>query len=83
MTKYSPPFTRVATTIAAALLATGLFLTSADSRNFAVPAKNPVITLNVPDNWKVEEIEFGFSAVSPGKDVFSLSNTPALARSTP
>jgi hypothetical protein len=40
------------------------------AKNFAVPTKNPTVTLAIPDNWKTEEIEFGYSAVSPGKDVF-------------
>ena len=40
------------------------------AKNFAVPTKNPTVTLAIPDTWKIEEIEFGYSAVSPGKDVF-------------
>jgi hypothetical protein len=40
------------------------------AKNFAVPDKDPTVTLTLPDNWKTEEIEFGYSAVSPGKDVF-------------
>ena len=40
------------------------------AKNFAVPAKNPVITISVPDKWKTEEIEFGYSAKSPDGDVF-------------
>ncbi len=40
------------------------------AKNFAVPDKDPTVTLFIPDGWKTEEIEFGYSAVSPGKDVF-------------
>ncbi len=40
------------------------------AKNFAVPDKNPAVTLTIPDTWKIEEIEFGYSATSPGKDVF-------------
>lgn len=47
-----------------------LFATSLSAKNFAVPDKDPAATLTVPDNWKIEEIEFGFSAQSPGRDVF-------------
>lgn len=48
----------------------GAFATSADARNLAVPTKDPAITLSIPDNWDTEEIAYGFSAQSPGKDVF-------------
>jgi hypothetical protein len=47
-----------------------LFATPLAAKNFAVPATDPAATIAVPDNWKVEEIEFGFSAQSPGDDVF-------------
>lgn len=47
-----------------------LFATPLAAKNFAVPDKDPAATISVPDNWKIEEIEFGFSAQSPGKDVF-------------
>lgn len=40
------------------------------ARNFAVPAKNPAVTVVVPDKWKTEEIDFGYSAKSPDGDVF-------------
>lgn len=40
------------------------------ARNFAVPSKAPAITIVVPDDWKVEEIEYGYSAKSPDGDVF-------------
>lgn len=40
------------------------------AKNFAVPSKNPAITVVVPDKWKTEEIEFGYSARSPDEDVF-------------
>ena len=40
------------------------------AKNFAVPEKNPVATLAIPDNWKTEEIEYGYSARSPDNDIF-------------
>ncbi len=40
------------------------------AKNLAVPTKDPSVTLSVPDTWKMEEITHGYSAVSPGKDVF-------------
>jgi hypothetical protein len=42
----------------------------AQARNFAVPDKDPSVVLNVPDTWKVEKIDYGYSATSPGDDVF-------------
>ena len=54
---------------AAILVALALALPAA-ARNVAFPTNDPAITLAVPDNWKTEQIDFGFSAVSPGKDVF-------------
>ncbi|GJE41084.1 hypothetical protein [Methylobacterium soli] len=42
----------------------------AEARNFAVPEKNPAVTLRLPDTWKSEEIEYGFSAKSPDGDMF-------------
>ncbi|KAB0264947.1 hypothetical protein [Microvirga brassicacearum] len=47
-----------------------MLATPLSAKNFAVPDKDPAATLTVPDNWKVEEIEYGFSAQSPGDDVF-------------
>ena len=47
-----------------------LFATPLTAKNFAVPATDPAATITVPDNWTVEEIEFGFSARSPDDDVF-------------
>lgn len=42
----------------------------AAARNLVAPAKNPAIAVSLPDKWKVEEIEFGYSAKSPDGDVF-------------
>ena len=42
----------------------------AEARNIAVPTNDPSAIITVPDNWKFEEIDFGYSAVSPDKDVF-------------
>ena len=44
--------------------------TPALARNFAVPANDPAVTLSVPDKWKTDEIEFGYSAQSPDEEVF-------------
>jgi hypothetical protein len=40
------------------------------AKNLAVPAKDPVATLMIPDSWKPEAIDFGFSAKSPDGDIF-------------
>jgi len=40
------------------------------AKNLAVPSKDPVATLVIPDAWKPEEIEFGWSSKSPDGDVF-------------
>lgn len=40
------------------------------AKNFAFPTKNPVATIVIPDNWKTEEIDYGYSARSPDDDVF-------------
>ncbi len=56
--------------LAGAVVALSLVAAPADARNFAVPEKNPAITLSVPNSWEVEESEFGYSMFSPGKDVF-------------
>jgi hypothetical protein len=47
-----------------------LLTSAANARNIAVPADDPAAVVAVPDTWKVGEIEFGYSAFSPGKDVF-------------
>ncbi len=40
------------------------------ARTFPVPPDAPAITVTTPDNWKVREIDFGFSAKSSGDDVY-------------
>jgi hypothetical protein len=40
------------------------------AKNLAVPSKNPVATIVLPDTWKMEAIEYGYSAKSPDGDVF-------------
>jgi hypothetical protein len=55
--------------LAGALLGVFLALPVA-ARNFAVPAKDPSITLTVPDAWKVQAIDYGYSAMAPGQEVF-------------
>ena len=43
---------------------------AAAGRVFPVPPTAPAITVTTPSSWKVEEIEHGYSATSPGEDVF-------------
>jgi hypothetical protein len=40
------------------------------AKNLAVPPKDPVATLMIPDSWKPEAIDFGYSAKSPDGDIF-------------
>lgn len=40
------------------------------AKNLAVPAKDPIATLTIPDSWKQEAIEYGYSAKSPDGDIF-------------
>ncbi|MBN9082713.1 MAG: hypothetical protein BGP04_00810 [Rhizobiales bacterium 62-17] len=47
-----------------------LHIMPAAAKNFAVPDKNPAITLTIPDNWKTEEIEYGYSARPSDEAVF-------------
>jgi hypothetical protein len=54
--------------LTASLLA--LLASPATARNIAVPANDPAATITVPDSWKFTEIDYGYSAESPGKDVF-------------
>jgi hypothetical protein len=54
--------------VAAALLAVACF--PALAKNLAVPTKDPVATITIPDTWKTEEITYGYSAKSPDGDVF-------------
>jgi len=46
------------------------FTATAWAKNFAVPEKNPAATLVIPDSWKIEEIDYGYSAKSSDGDVF-------------
>ncbi len=52
------------------LLALSLLVSPAWAKNFAVPDKDPAVVISIPDNWTTEEIAYGYSAQSPGKDVF-------------
>lgn len=47
-----------------------LHVMPASAKNFAVPDKNPAITITVPDSWKTEEIEYGYSARPQDEAVF-------------
>ena len=40
------------------------------AKNLALPAKNPIATISVPDKWKMQEIAYGYSAMSPDGDIF-------------
>jgi hypothetical protein len=40
------------------------------AKNFAIPADDPAATIALPDNWTLTEIEYGYSVVSPDKDIF-------------
>ena len=46
------------------------FTPPASAHNFAVPEKNPVATLVISDSWKIEDIDYGYSAKSSDGDVF-------------
>ncbi len=54
--------------VAGAMLA--LAITSTLAKNLAVPEKSPIATIVIPDSWKPEQIEYGYSAKSPDDDVF-------------
>eukprot|EP01037_Dinobryon_pediforme_P031282 gene31282-35699_t len=40
------------------------------AKNFAVPAKDPIATIAIPDTWETEEIQYGYSAKPPSHDAF-------------
>ncbi len=44
-------------------------MSSAWAKNLAVPTDDPAVTLSIPDTWTMQQIDFGYSAVSPEKDV--------------
>jgi hypothetical protein len=54
----------LAVTLACTAVAPGI------AKNLAVPAKDPVATLMIPDTWKQQEIEFGYSGTSPDETIF-------------
>ncbi|MDB5559568.1 MAG: hypothetical protein JWQ36_2502 [Enterovirga sp.] len=45
------------------------FASSAWAKNLAVPTDDPAVTLTIPNTWTMQEIDFGYSATSPEKDV--------------
>ena len=53
----------------AAALMWSAMMPSAWAKNLAVPTDDPAVTLAVPNTWTMQEIDFGYSAVSPDKDV--------------
>jgi len=54
----------------AAALAALLMVAPVFAKNFAVPDKNPAVTITVPDDWKTEEIEFGYSVRPKDETIF-------------
>lgn len=54
--------------VLAVALAIG-FAAPALAKNLAVPSDDPAVTLSIPNSWTMKEIDFGYSAVSPDKDV--------------
>lgn len=56
------------TFLLAVALAFGL-VSPAFAKNLAVPSDDPAVTLTIPNSWSIQEIEFGYSATSPDKDV--------------
>jgi hypothetical protein len=54
----------------AAMVAVALLAMPAAAKNFAVPDKNPAITITVPDDWKTEEIAYGYSARPKDEAIF-------------
>lgn len=56
--------------LAAGALALGLLLSPAFAKNFAVPSKNPTVTVTLPDKWSTEEIEYGFQARPEDEAIF-------------
>jgi hypothetical protein len=49
---------------------TAAFALPCFAKDFAVPKKNPVIAITIPDSWTIRDIDYGFSAASPGDDVY-------------
>ncbi|MEI6714154.1 MAG: hypothetical protein WCO60_10405 [Verrucomicrobiota bacterium] len=43
---------------------------TAFAKNFELPEKSPVLSVNIPDSWKPEEIEKGVHAQSPDDGVY-------------
>lgn len=39
------------------------------AKNFAVPPKNPAMTVTFPEDWKIDEIDYGFTAKDPDENV--------------
>jgi len=50
------------------------------AENLAVPAKNPIATLTIPDSWKLANIDFGYRAESPDGDVYFFVEYASAAR---
>ncbi|SFI39163.1 hypothetical protein SAMN05216304_102551 [Bosea sp. OK403] len=54
----------------AAVIAALLMIAPAFAKNFAVPTKNPAVTITVPNDWKTQEIDYGYSARPQDEAVF-------------
>ena len=65
--------------VLAAALALGL-VSPAFAKNLAVPSDDPAVTLTIPNTWSIQEIDFGYSASSPDKDVVFYVEYAAGAR---
>jgi hypothetical protein len=54
----------------AATILCSAYTAGALAKNFAVPEKNPAATLTIPDTWKIESIEYGYSANPADDSIF-------------
>ena len=57
----------------------GFLAFPADAKNFAIPTKNPSITITLPNDWSSDEIEYGFQARPKDEGIY-LSVESAEAR---
>jgi len=52
------------------VVALAAFAAAASARTVAVPDGNPSLAMTFPEAWKTRPIDYGYSALSPDKDVF-------------
>ncbi len=55
--------------IAAVAFSAALAMPAA-AKNFAIPAKNPIATLVLPDDWSADEIDTGVEVTSKDGEVY-------------